>query len=286
MKDLKKLLDLMFEPTDEICPSNSKWAYHSMPIATVLSGEVTLVSPNEKVDNQIIKTEDLTLLAINAIKGFRNDSNVTSHRTFLYELDIGPLASQMAYIKALELPYSAAIFSGNKSIHFITVLDEPIDEKTYGLLAKWALSIGTLFDSNCKNPSRSVRIPGAIRPETQKVQKFIELKDRVSIDSFMDWLNKYPNLKPKEREKKPLTYEKDYEKISSWVRYQFKNGIDFSRGRNATWFSLACELFQSGYNEDEATEILEHYFVEESDFKHKEFLIAIGSAFKYKANKG
>ena len=286
MKYLKRLLDLMFDPEDEVCPSSDKWAYHSMPITSILSGEVKLVSPNQKVPVKTVSTENLILLAINAIKGFRNDSNVTVYRSFLWEVDVGSLASQMAYTGSLGLPTSAAIYSGNKSIHFITTLDTPIDEKTYRILYQWALNIGTLYDPNCKNPSRSIRIPGSIRPETGKEQKLIEIKGRIKLDDFLAWLNQYPDLRPKEREKKILTEEQDYEKLSPWAKSQLKNGIDFSRGRNQTWFAIACDLYQSGHDEEAVVDILEQYFVEEHDFKHKEFLIAIGSACKYMANKG
>lgn len=287
MKDLKRLLDLMFLSTDTVCPSNNKFAQHSVPISSILSGTVTLVCSNSKVSHQTIKTEQLTLLSINPINGFRNDDNVYRCQTFLWECDVGTPKSQMQYMKALGLPYSAAIFSGNKSIHFATVLDEPLDPKTYRLLYQWALKIGTLFDSNCKNPSRSIRIPGVIRPDTGKEQKLLEIKDKVKVEDFMNWLNKYPNLRPKEREnKKVLTNGYDYSKLSRWAAKQFKDGIDFSKGRNKTWFGLACDLCKSGYEESEAQDILNHYFIEETDFKEKEFLKSIDSAYKYMANKG
>jgi hypothetical protein len=287
MEDLKAVLTLMFEPTDEVCVSNSQWAYHSMPQSTVLGGEVPLVSPNQKVPIQKVKTSDLTLLCINAVKGFRKDDNVTACRTFLWECDIGSLASQLQYTRTLGLPTSLAVFSGNKSIHFGTVLEEPIDPKTYRLLYQWALNIGTLYDQNCKNPSRCIRIPGAVRPDTGKVQKLIEIGSRVKLDDFMAWLGKYEHLRPKEREpKKDLTFQNDYDRLSEWARSQFKDGIDFSGGRNKVWFSLACDMYKSGYSENEAVEILNQYYVEEHDFKEKEFLTAIKSAFTYMANKG
>jgi hypothetical protein len=295
MEALKALLSLMFEPEDEICVSDCKGAYHSMPQATVFNGEVPLVHPNQNKPIRKVKTSNLTMLCINAIKGWRRDEFVTSHRTFLWEIDVGSLASQMQYMQNIGLPYSASIFSGNKSIHFITVLDESIDAKTWRMLNVWGLSIGTLFDqnpddhtldNNCKNPSRSVRIPAAIRPDTGKEQKLIELKSRVKLDDFMAYLNKYPHLRPKEREeRKGLTSQKDYDRLSSWCRSQFKDGIDFSNGRNKTFFALGCDLAKSGYSENETIEILEQYFVEEHDFKYKEFLTAIKSAFTYMANK-
>lgn len=286
MEELKAFLDLLFVPEDTVCVSNSKWAYHSMPISSVLSGNVKLVSPNPKVDLHTVKTDDLTLLALNPIKGFRNDLNVYRHQTFLWECDVGTIASQWDYFHSLGVPYSAAIFSGNKSIHFLTVLDQPIDAKLWRLLCLWGLKIGTLFDQNCQNPSRCVRIPGATRLDTGNVQKLLKLGNKVKLDDFMNWLNKYEHLRPKVREKiNDLTNVRNPDKLSSWALKQFRKGIDFKKGRNITWFSLACDLCKSGYSEEEAIEILETYFEEEHDFKEKEFLLSIGSAFKYILSK-
>ena len=287
MEDLKALLGLMFEPSDEVCISDCKGGYHSMPQSTVLSGEVPLVHPEQNKPIRKVKTDELTMLCINAVKGWRRDELVTSCRTFLWEIDIGSLSSQIQYVKTLNLPFSSSTFSGNKSIHFLTVLDQPVDIKTWRLLCLWGLSIGTLFDQNCKNPSRSVRIPGVIRQDTGKEQRLIEIKSRVKLEDFMAWLEQYPHLRPKEREeRKNLTSENDYDKLSMWAKTQFRDGIDFSRGRNKTWFSLACDLAKSEYSESEAEEILMQYFSPEHDFKEKEFLMSIHSAFTYMANKG
>lgn len=281
MKDLKRLLDLMFLPEETVCVSDSKFSTHSLSIPTVLSGNVTLVSPNQKVSNKTIKTSELILLALNPIQGFRKDENVTAHRSFLWEIDMGSIESQQQYMKAIGLPYTAAIYSGNKSIHFLTVLDEPIDKKIYKLLFNWATNIGTLFDKSCGNPSRSIRIPGATRPETGREQKLLELKSKVTLDDFMAWLNQHEHLRPIPREKRTLTYGKDYGSLSPWAQKQLKDGLDTSKGRNRAFFSIACDLFKSGFSEEEAVDILEMYFVEESDFKEREFLTTINSAFKY-----
>ena len=287
MEDLKALLTLMFEPEDEIAVGAGPWAYHSMPQATVLSGEVPLISSNQTISVHTVKTEELTLLCINAVKGYRSDKNITSCRNFLFELDIGSLSSQSKYVKSLNLPTSASIFSGNKSIHTLVCLDQVVDIKLYRKMYQWALNIGTLFDQNCKNPSRCVRIPGNIRPDTNRKQRFIELKSRVKLEEFMAWLNSHPNEEPKEREeRKDLTNEKNYERISMWARLQLRDGIDFSNGRNKAYFGLACDLAKSGYSEESAENLLGHHFVEEHDFKYKEFLAAIKSAFTYMANKG
>src|SRR5271154_597700 len=137
MKDLKSLLDLMFLPDDTVCASNSKWGYHSVTIPSILEGQTKLVSPNLEKYNKTVKSEELILLAINPINGFRTDDNVYRHQTFLWEIDVGSIDSQMDYVKALNLPYSSATFSGGKSIHFLTVLDQPVDAKTWRLLCLW-----------------------------------------------------------------------------------------------------------------------------------------------------
>ena len=155
------------------------------------------------------------------------------------------------------------------------------------MLAEWAFSIGTLFDKNCKNPSRCVRIPGVIRPDTGKKQKLIQIGQRIKLDDFMAWLNQYPHLRPKEREeRKNLTSENSYDRLSMWAKKQFKDGIDFSNGRNKGWFAIACDLAKSGYSQVETEDILIQYFAPEHDFKEKEFLTSIKSAFQYMVNKG
>ena len=288
MKDFKALLELLFLPGERCCPSPDKFAYHSIPVKELYTGKVTLVSPNNKVPNKTVETKELVLMAINPMKeGFRNDRNVSAFRTFLFELDVGSIQSQFNYFKNLGIPTSCSIFSGSKSIHTLLVLDQDIDEKTYRLLYQWSLSILTLADPNCKNPSRSARVPSVIRPETGKEQKLMELNGKVKLEDFMAWLNKYPNARPKEREeRKGLTGPRNRDRFSEWASKQFRDGIDFSSGRNKAWFSLACDLCKSGYNEDGAIEILEQYFMEEHDFKQKEFLTSIHSAFTYMANKG
>lgn len=283
MKDLKRLLDLFYQPTDTICLSDSKFAYHAVPIASVLTGEVTLVSPNTKVSNKTVKTEELTLLSINPVNGFRNDENVYRHQAFLFEIDVGNAKSQLDYVNSLGLPFSAAIWSGNKSIHFLTVLEEPVDVKTYRILVQWALNIATLCDQNCKNPSRCVRIPGVIRPDTGKEQKLIEIRSKVSISNFLEWLNRYEHLKPKERQpKKHLTNEDSYANLSGWVRFMLKNKhIDFgTRGRNLTWFAIFSDFAIAGYTLEESEAILGNYFVEEHDFKFREWSRTAQSAFE------
>lgn len=275
----QSLIKLLFNENETICVSKNQFSFHSIPLKDALDGPITLLSPNESVPISYCNSSELTLVAINPINGFRNDSNVTAFRTFLFEIDTGSIKEQIGYFKHLGIPLSAQIFSGNRSVHALVILDEDLDEKSYRYLYEWALNILTMCDHNCKNPSRSVRIPGAYR-EPDKKQRLIGIGNRVSHKDFMGWLNQYPHLRPKVRQKKVLTGAPDYEKLSKWARYMLKNGLDFKKGRSNTWYALAYDLALASYSEEQAIEILEQHFEPESDFKEKEWLTTIRSAFK------
>lgn len=262
--------------------SDNKFGHHSVPLDTVLAGNVTLLSPNNDVSIRTCESTDLILAAINPIQGFRLDHNVYKFRTFLWEIDTGTIKEQIKYFDYIGLPLSAKVFSGNKSVHAVTVLDEDLaNEEEYRELYNWALKILTLCDQNCRNPSRSVRIPGAYR-EPGKKQRLISLGSRVSLKDFKGWLSQYGHLKPKPKEKRPFVEgEADYSQLSVWARIQLSKGIDFRKGRNATWYALAYDFALAGYSEDHAINILGQFFQEERDFKEKEWEITISSAYKH-----
>lgn len=283
MKDLKKLLSLLFDLEDEIVVSNSKYSYHSIPQSSLLSGEVTLVSQNPTVESQIVEIDELVSICINPVKGFRKDENVTKYRTFLIEMDTGSLQSQYNYIKTLGMPYSACIFSGNKSLHFLITLKNPIkEEKAYRTIYQWILNVITLADQGVKNPSRCTRIPDTIRPETNKKQKLLEIKERINENDLETWLEKHPNSKPQVRIRKALTIRGDFDKLSPWVQRSLMNSyIDFSKGRNSSWYAVFYDFALAGYSLEEAVERLDGLFREDSDFKEKEWLTTAKSAYNH-----
>jgi len=288
MEDLKTFLSLMFDPEDTVIVSDSKFSMHAVPLPMVFSGEVTLVPSSQNMQIKKVKSDQLIFAALNPTKGFRKDSNCYKLRNFLVEMDNYERNAQIQYIKETGLPYSGMVWSGSKSVHTLVSLEEDtLSEKEYRILYKWMLNIVALSDQALGNPSRSIRLPGAIRAETGNIQELIELKTRIKLEDFMVWLNRYPDLRPKVKEhKKHLTNGFDYEKLSLWATAQFKNGIDFTNGRNRAFFNLSCDLYSSGLTEDEAVEVLNQYFIEEHDFREKEFLKTISQAYSFMANKG
>ncbi len=278
----QQLLRLLFNEGESVSVSNNEFGFQSIPLETALNGPVPLISPNENVSPSSCSSSAIILTAINPINGFRRDENVTAFRTFLWEIDVGSIKEQIGYLAHSKVPISAQVFSGNKSVHAVTVLAEDLpDEKTYRYLDVWALNILTMCDDKCKNPSRSVRVPGALR-DTGKKQRLISIGERVPIKDFMDWLMKYEHLRPKVREKREIPEgEPDFDRLSPWARGMLSNGIQFRNGRNQTWFGLGVDFALAGYSEEQTIDILGRYFQEEHDFKEREWLVTIRSAFKY-----
>lgn len=276
-----RLLKLMFREGETICVSDSKYGYHSVPLENAWKDPVTLFSPNPEIQLQFVKSETLNLVALNPIKGFREDMNCTAFRNFMVEMDTGPLDQQLKYIKSSGMPYSACMFSGNKSLHFLISLDKDLpNESTWRLLAEWTLNVVPLADPATKNPSRSIRMPDALR-EGNKKQRLVEFKGTVKLEDLANWLRKWPSAKPVIREKRDIKPgEFDHMKVKGWVRHALDKGIDSSKGRNKQWYAIACEFALAGYTEDDTMTILGQYFSPDRTFKEREWKVTIKSAFK------
>lgn len=287
----KQLLNLMFRPGERICVSHNKYGYHSLLLEDVLEKDtVTLLPTQESCEIrklpwpetvEVVPSNKLTLVALNPMKnGFREDANCTAYRNFLVEMDIGPLGQQLDYIARLEMPYSAVVFSGNKSLHFLISLSEDLpNEDMYRLFAEWILGIATLADQKTKNPSRSIRIPGGIRDE-DKVQKLVGYKGPVDLKTLVEWLQKRPDAKPKKPEKRGPKGGLDGYNVRAWARRRLIKGLDPTKGRSNQWYAIALEFFLAGAPLDDTMEMLRSYYTPDRDFKEREWKTVIKSAWK------
>ena len=257
----KKFLDLFFNPDEEICFSANKYAY-----------------PSEAQEN--LNEDNTVLVAINPIKGQRNDDNVTAYRTFMVECDNESLEDQWKYINNTGFPYSYCCFSGNKSLHFALVLDYDIPSlHIYKHTYQWILNILSKADQNTKNPSRSIRFPGVTRSDTGKQQRLLYMGERIKLDKLSDWLNKHVDKQPKpiirNQQKSSVP---NFNGIKPWVIRDLMQGVHNMEGsRNQRWMSIGCEFALNGYDLDATISYLERFFEEQSDFKEREWLAAIKS---------
>jgi len=280
----EKLLDILFNSGESVCVSPNQKAYHSVDLASLWNGDFTLMPVPEAYDQRVFTHDmkDMQLIAINPIKGFRRDENVTAYRSFLVELDDGALKDQFDYVKSIGLPFSVCCYSGSKSLHFAVTLDEDLpDEETYRLFSEWILRIVEKADQKTKNPSRSIRFAGNTRKETGKQMKLIDVRSRVSLSDLMFWLSKYPEKDPRlEYVRRNSTVAPSVEGVPVWVWNKLKDGIDESKGRNNEWFGIFMEFCKAGYEYEDIIESLQDYFTPERDFRITEWKTIAKSAYK------
>jgi hypothetical protein len=276
----EQFLNLLYDPGESFCISPNKYGYHSVQKED-LDGEIKLLSPSEKMGDALITEDEILLAAINPIKGYRVDRNVTAHRSFLVEIDDGTLESQKEYIEKSGLPYSVCVYSGNKSLHYGIVLKYELPRSAWKHIAQWILNILTLADQQVKNPSRSIRFPGNKRKDgRQLVQSLVDIKERVDVEDLFDWLNKFPDKKPVQRIRKKVSGKfPSINNIPKKVIKTIEDGIEDNR--NSTWFWVACYWASANFDLDVTINALERFYEEDSDFQRREWEGCIKSAFKH-----
>lgn len=276
------LINLLFNPTESFCVSPDKFAKKSI---NALSDTVYLQGNNSKSDKfQAVRASDLQFVCINPISGARTDDNVTAYRSFLLEFDTMSLEDQQKLIDNSELPWSARVFSGNKSYHYIITLDKDLPKEVWTFYYKWLLNIFPQADQSCKNPSRASRFGGNVRKDTGKTMNMI-VKQRVSQDELDAFLSKSPDAKPSARKKREEKVNLDdlppgfIPPVLKTLKLGYYHPA-FQTGRNQGWFVTACQLAKYGYDEDQCFRALSPFFEEESDFTIDEFENCIKSAVK------
>ena len=136
---IRTFLETLFEPEEFIFDMNT-------------------VETTSRFQFEVRNRLPLPLVCINAIDGKRDrnptrefhrfdrprraDANCVSYRNFMLEFDTvnGRQLSRDEQIQLMEgkyrIPYSTAVWSGNKSVHFVISLSEPIKEKQWRKIAR------------------------------------------------------------------------------------------------------------------------------------------------------
>lgn len=136
------------------------------------------------------ETEDGYFFVIHAAskKGVLRDgnNNVGEYNNFIIEFDDIPLVEQKALVQRIHMPYTSAVFSGGKSIHYIISLEEPIDYEEYLHYFNFIQEL-TLCDTANKDKVRYSRLPFAYRGDVE--QELLELREKIPNQEFYDWIN-------------------------------------------------------------------------------------------------
>lgn len=122
------------------------------------------------------------------------DENVTVLRHALLEADEGDLGQQLALIREMQLPVSAIVHSGGKSIHAL-VRVEAKDMGEYrsrvDYLYKTAERYGLKLDGQNRNPSRLSRMPGVSRGGRPQYL----ISGPAGVKDWAAWVNHVEDLK-------------------------------------------------------------------------------------------
>ena len=187
----------------------------------------------------------------------RADSSVVKYRNILVEMDKVPLEKQDQHIEEITMPYSTAVFSGSKSIHYIISLKEELqDEQIYRSVVKRVYkAVGeNLVDKSCINPSRFSRLPGHIRLDTGLEQKLLAVRERVPLSTLETWLQSrgvgqeeiWDNLTPE-----PRSTFKDPSRLYAGTKNFIMYGAPAGEW-NPRLFKAAADLCRCGYTIEEA----------------------------------
>ena len=183
--NMVQFMDVLFDPEDNVFVANDLY-----------TGQV--VNKKDVLDGQFF--------CLNACINGRKKSDITKFRNFLLEIDEIPGSKEaMPHREQIDLiwnkyqiPFSTAVNSGNKSIHFIVSLQEPLKGlEEYEFIANWLKKIITEADKSVLVPEKLSRLIGGINQKTMREQKgHITKNGRVPNNKFLDWLNLYPHARP------------------------------------------------------------------------------------------
>lgn len=252
-----KFLNTIFDNSDLTC-----FAFDTFEVA------IDVVDPDKRL------SRPTPFFSINALTGRRSDANVEKHRTFLLEFDNIPLDEQFRLMQYSGYEYTAAVYSGGKSIHFFITLENPVSADEYASIAKRLHLAFPAADKTTKNPSRLARLPGVIRPDTGKEQILMQLYGRINNEHL---LKRLPELSVESKEKS------DHGQFISatllYAQYNPEKAMQQLKieGRNSFFFWLGQRLLETGLSKAERREYIESAYSRlenKEDFKLREALMA------------
>lgn len=141
--------------------------------------------PNELFDHCAGKSDGAWIRINPMAQGRESDADVTAFRHVLIEFDKIPQAQQWSLYQQSNLPCTAIINSGGKSIHAWVRVDAPdLDAYKLAVAVLYDHFVEYKLDGQNKNPSRYSRMPGVPRGTTGR-QTLLALN--VGAPSFAAW---------------------------------------------------------------------------------------------------
>lgn len=232
------------------------------PQTTCFAADAYGVSP-QLITEDVFKQH--CFFSLNPLHTHRKDSNCTSFNNFLIEFDEAPLDAQIALTDS-SLPYTAAVYSGSKSIHFtLHITDAPHDIASYKAIAKAILkAVEAKYhmkpDYTTTNPSRLTRSPEAYRSDKTAIQSLVALGKQYTLQQVEDVLHFSNFLQPFHPRKTKQIYTCLQDQVAAIPPYIAKvitGQVVLTEGsRNTRFWSIAKQLKDLGFEADVVYDLL------------------------------
>ena len=248
--------------------------------------------------------ETYEFFVINPIKKMstRSIRGVQHYRNFMFEIDNDesgvpvPLEKQKEIITEAQLPWSTCTFSGNKSLHWIVSMEQPvadaIEYRIYWqmmveILNRTAKRLGynLVFDSNVKDPSRFSRAANSERKDKREKQELSGVRSRISTETILKWFSdneiRFEDYIPKPTKfdiSEINTNANDDEKFDYIIHILMKNQEYVKGNMNAWQFTFSRLARRTGMSQDNV-----RYYIQKhcGEIDHRD---PISSAYSDKYN--
>ena len=190
-------------------------------------------------------------VTVNPFHTWKLDRNVTAFRNLVVEYDKGlTVDEQLPFMLKKGFPFSTAVYSGNKSIHFTCSLSEPMsDVEEFREVRRWLDVIFPGADKSMKDPARFTRCAGGTNAGTGKLQDMVVLSRRVSPHALSNWLSKFDAQVKAHDEAQARMLEKSNElrergelSPSQWRFLRGEEGVKAGGSRHSRLFAIVCDL--------------------------------------------
>ena len=189
--DAEKFLELLFDKNELLFSGSSynSWKKpHSFEDTIKLLNSYPLTRDGVFVGLNSGRDQNITLSL----------ENISHYRNFLIEMDsVKSIEQQLAFIRTSRLPFSSLVHSGNKSVHIIISLNEPLPVSfldSYKQLHKAMLKrFGPFADTATNKPQITTKVPSFYRINsttgTPCEQTLLDLRERIDVGDLCNFFN-------------------------------------------------------------------------------------------------
>lgn len=195
----------------------------------------------------------------------RRTPNIAEFRNFLVEFDDGSsIEEQLKRVADLHLPFTTAVFSGNKSVHFVIAFQQGVPEAKYRELARRMAAVIPGVDKACLEPCRLTRVPNKFLG-----QRLLETRPPITCEHLEIWLTMQGLPKPDSADSLKATLSKGGPTTMTQLTRDYLDGKIPSEEAHRAMLATIRNLLELGFEPEEVYDaIAEARGVEDRKTRH------------------